>query len=71
MGFTQVPPRILDTGYKSPGERCVFLSPVMGLWRVLSSWRPWGRSHIFSGKLFYPEKLTPVCPTHLHTLELY
>lgn len=70
MGLTQFPPRTLDIGYKSLGDRCVFLSPIMGQWRVLGSWGPWGRNDIFNGKLSCPEKLTPVCPTHLHTLEL-
>lgn len=64
MGLTY---RTLDIGYKSSGDSCVFPSLIMGQWSVLGSWGPWERSHIFNGKLSYPEKVTPVCPTHLHT----
>lgn len=59
--------RKLDIAYKSSGDSCVFLSPIMGQWRVPESWGPWERSHIFNGKLPYREKVTPVCPTHLRT----
>jgi hypothetical protein len=30
-----------------------------------------GEIHIFNGEVTYPERLTLVYPTHLHTLELY
>lgn len=67
MGLTQVPPSSLDMESKFPGDRCGFLSPVMGQWRVLGSWR----DHISGRKFSYPEKLTPAHPPHLLTLELY
>lgn len=44
------PPKDMGIGYKSPGDRCVILSPTVGQWRALGSWRPCRRDHIIGGK---------------------
>lgn len=37
MGLTH---KTSDIGYKLAGERCIFLSLIMGQWRILGSWGP-------------------------------
>lgn len=64
MGLIQVPPRTLDMEYRFPADRCI---PESINGAVEGPKELGERPHIG----WKAEKLTPVRPTHLPTLELY